>query len=94
MPIEDLIKMYKMQRESATPDTEHEEEEKKSGEDEGKGEEHEEDQECEGDSSNADNDEPGSDPGLELLVSGKTVTEVRNEPLLSTCTVQLRCMWV
>ena len=80
LPLEDLLKLYNLERHSATPLSdselmeEEEEEEEEDGstsvsamrdqEDEGSSEEEEEDTEME------------EEPGLELLVSGKSLEEV------------------
>ena len=70
MPIEELLRKYQSQRESATPDCDsNDDDDDEKSEEEMKQEEENEEEE--------DMMDVGSDePGLESLVSGKTVQEV------------------
>ena len=88
LPIEDLMKLYNLERCSATPDTDieqQEEEEEEGGEEEEEDDEGSlsvmEDREEGGTSSTSDvemeEEEVEEEPGLELLVSGKSLKEVQ-----------------
>ena len=71
MSIEELLKLYKLERDNVTPESSQEEEETTSGNKKDESRDSEDDKEEED-----EDDEVEEEPGLELLVSGKTVQEV------------------
>ena len=72
MSIEELLKLYKLERDNVTPESNQEEEETTSGNKKDESRDSEDDKEEE----DEEDDEIEEEPGLELLVSGKTVQEV------------------